>query len=465
MIVKVSLTVAPVVSLVLLGLAWREVGTTAASSERPNCRPSNSQPNLGCIEHAMLQGDGIVVKELVARFKERVPRAEIRVFDRRGAEVFGEPAALPHELPPTLAAVLAGGARTTTPDGHVLRPLVWDARCAPCHARSRVRGVIGLRPAGALDSAGREDVLGRLVSAGFVQMMTARRQKMLNAYLTEVTAHAPTLEKIGIYDHDGALAFGKAVPGVDRVLLRRQLARGSVPLSLATPPTGATLRLVPLPREDRCAACHQDHAPVRGVLAISLRDLPNTADAATEEDRVRYRRQHPDDHALQPGPDNHHLPRRGRGDRCRRGSTTLGRRRPQLLSGRRQGGAFLPAPSAGIDSADHSLLGSKPSRAGGGGAVAGQPSRVGICHGEASPVRGAVAVSLSTAAAAEARAAARRRPGRFIVVGAILYLLGVLFFLLQSPGHPSHRRDRRRRGAGRTGQTGRLGHTGAPHRG
>jgi len=433
MIVKVSLAVAPVVSFVLLGLAWREGGAETAALKRETELSARQLASLiiGSIEHAMLQGDGIAVKELVARIKDRVPPAEIRVFDRRGAEVFGEPAALPHELPATLAAVLAGGARTTTPDGHVLRPLVWDARCAPCHARSPVRGVIGLKPSGPLDSAGREDVLGRLLSAGFVQMMTARRQKMLDAYLTELTAQAPTLKKIGVYDHDGALAFGTAVPGVDRELLRRLLARGSVPLSLATRPNGATLRLVPLPREERCATCHHDHAPVRGVLAISLRDLPNTADAATKEiesvidasirmimlsglgrmittflDEVEVTGAVGDLRLWDAAGRDYYLAG------ARAGPTYL----------RQALGSTVPiAVFSGADRQERVVVARS----------LGNRAECAVCHGEASPVRGAVTVSLSTAAAAEARAAARARTGSFIAV-ALAAILAALYFVLQS---------------------------------
>jgi HAMP domain-containing protein len=433
MIVKVFLAVAPVVTLVLLGLAWRESGGESAALKRETQLSAQQLASLiiGSIQHAMLRGDGIAVKELVARIKDRVPLADVRVFDRRGAEVFGEQAPRPHELPATLAAVLAGGGRTTTPDGHVLRPLAWDARCAPCHARTPVRGVIGLQPVGRLDAADREDVLGRLVSAGFVQMMTARRQDTLDDYLAEVTARAPTLKTVGVYDSEGDLAFGTAVPGVDRELLRPLLARGGAPRSLAVPRTGTTLRLVPLPREDRCAACHKDHAPVRGVLAISLRDLPSREDAGTQEIES----------VIDANVRMIMLSKLGRMittflDEVAVTGVVRDLRlwdadgRTYYQEGATAGPPYLvralgsTVPIATFSGAGHQervvVARSLANRA-----------ECAVCHGKASPVRGAVTVSLSTAAAAEARAAARVRTGLFMVV-ALAAILAVLYFLLQS---------------------------------
>jgi class 3 adenylate cyclase len=433
MIVKVFLAVAPVVSLVLLGLAWRESSAETAALKRETQLSAQQLASLiiGSIEHAMLQGDGIAVKELVARFKDGVPLADVRVFDRRGAEVFGEQGPRPHELPATLAAVLAGGARAITPDGHVLRPLVWDARCAPCHAQSPVRGVIGLQPTDQLDAADRQDVLGRLVSAGFVQMMTARRKGMLDDYFAELTARAPTLKTVGVYDSDGELAFGRAVRGVDRALLRPLLAGGSAPRSIAARPRGATLRLVPLPREERCVPCHKDHAPVRGVLAMLLLDLPSRGDAGTEEIEsvidanlrmimlAKLGRMITTflDEVLLTGVVRNLRLWDADGRSYYQAGATAGP--PYLV---RALGSTVPiATFSGAGHQENVVVAR---------ALANRADCA-VCHGKASPVRGAVTVSLSTAAAAQARAAARVRTGSFMVV-ALAAILAVLYFLLQS---------------------------------
>src|SRR3954451_5920322 len=89
MILKVFFAVAPIVGIVLLGLAWREgaAETSALKRETQLSARQLADVMIGGIQHAMLQGDGIEVKKLIDRSKEQVPHAEIRVFDRRGAEV------------------------------------------------------------------------------------------------------------------------------------------------------------------------------------------------------------------------------------------------------------------------------------------------------------------------------------------------------------------------------------------
>src|SRR6185436_9204393 len=67
---------------------------------------------VGAVEYAMLQGDGISVKKLITGFKARVTKAEIRIYDRRGLEVFGEPATGdPGALPKGLTEAMSSGAR------------------------------------------------------------------------------------------------------------------------------------------------------------------------------------------------------------------------------------------------------------------------------------------------------------------------------------------------------------------
>jgi class 3 adenylate cyclase len=433
MIVKVFLAVASVVCVVLLGLAWREdVGETALLKQETQLSARQlADLIIGGIDHAMLEGDGIAVTQLVERSKHQVPQAEIRVFDRRGAEVFGEKAPPPRDVPARLASVLAGGPRSTSPDGQVLRPLSWDERCASCHPPSPVRGVLGLEAAARFGPADREAQVGRLVSAGFVQMMTARRQGMLDRYLAELSARAPTLKTVGVYDSDGELAFGTAAPGVDRELLRPLLARGAAPRSLPAPRTGATLRLVPLPREARCAACHKDHAPVRGVLALSLRDLPDRGDAGAEElasiidASIRMIM----------------LSKLGRMITTFLDEVTVTGAFTDLRLWDPEGRLYYQAgATAGPPYVVQALGTTAPVVLFSG---AGHQERVvvahalsnraecAVCHGQVSPVRGAVTVSLSTAAAAEARAAAGRRTG-LVMIAALGAILAILYLLLQS---------------------------------
>jgi HAMP domain-containing protein len=288
--------------------------------------------------------------------------------------------------------------------------------------------VLGLQPA--LEVADREDLLGRLVSAGFVQMMTARRQKMLNGYLAELTARAPTLETVGVYGSNGALAFGTAVPGVDRQLLRASRSRLRAPEPRRAPDpndaaagavaTGGSLcrlpqgpcpgarcprHLAPRPADSEDAGAKELEsvidANIRMIMLSKLgRMITTFLDEVAVTGAVRDLRLWDAD-----------------GRSYYQAGATTGP--PYLVEALRS-----TVPIALFSGAGHQervvVARSLSNRA-----------ECAVCHGKASPVRGAVTVSLSTAAAAEARAAARLRTGLFMV-GALGAILAILYFLLQS---------------------------------
>src|SRR5690606_11717440 len=100
---------------------------------------------IGTVEHTMLEGDGLKVKGLVADIKKRVPAADIRVYDKRGVEVFAPPGPAPDpgSLPDVLRAALADGKRRTAGD-YTVRPIAHEERCEKCHEAAPLRGAIGL---------------------------------------------------------------------------------------------------------------------------------------------------------------------------------------------------------------------------------------------------------------------------------------------------------------------------------
>lgn len=237
------------------------------------------------VEHAMLQGNGITVKDLVSRFKARVPGTDIHIYDEQGHEVFGEkPPAPPRtSLPPILANVLDGGGRIADDAGHVFRAIPNEKRCHQCHdAAKPVRGVLEFRIGGALGATNRASVLPGLIRAGFTKVMTSKQAHLLDDYMNEIHTRAPTIGAIGIYGNDGHLRFGVDVPGVTEDVLKPSLQPGAGDRRVQEPTGGGEVVLVSLPREERCGQCHQDTNPVRGVLAVTLMPVDSDVTALEE---------------------------------------------------------------------------------------------------------------------------------------------------------------------------------------
>src|SRR5438105_1274350 len=92
MIVKIFAALGLVVGATLLFLAWRQSDAeiTALEGETKDSARKIADSMIGSIEHTMLQGDGVVVTQLVRSVKARVPDAELHIFDPHGGEVFGE---------------------------------------------------------------------------------------------------------------------------------------------------------------------------------------------------------------------------------------------------------------------------------------------------------------------------------------------------------------------------------------
>jgi adenylate cyclase len=279
MVVKVFLATALVVALALLSLAYLTSREEVETLKQATNQAAQQIADLvvGSVEHAMREGDGVKVKELIAGFRERVTDASILIYDRRGLQVFGDkpPAPPPASWPAPFAEVARSGARTVA-DGRVWRPIANEERCHECHEPdAMLRGVLAFERDDAAIGARREALVSQLVHAGFVQVMTARQARHLDDYFAEIVARAPTIQGIAVYDSEGDLAFGKDIAGLPETELRAALAPGAVQTTV-TLRGGAAAQLVPLPWEKRCGNCHKDQArhPVRGVLAIALADAP-----------------------------------------------------------------------------------------------------------------------------------------------------------------------------------------------
>lgn len=428
MVVKVFLAVALVVTGALLAFAWRQ--TTAEIAQlRKASRDSAEQLArvlVGSIETTMLQGDGILVKNQVKRLKRDLPGAEIRIYDPRGLEVFGDLPLAPDRssLPRPLAATL-GDAQPRRDAGREWRPIANEERCHECHpAEPRLRGVLEVKPP--VSPPSRQEVIGALVESAFIQIMTAEKQDELDSYFKELVTRAPGIAHVGIYNSDGGIAYGAEVAGVTQEALAVTLRAGATRVRTAS--GAGDLQLIPLAMEERCEQCHERDVPVRGVLAIVLGELSSgSAEAersAVIDTSLRYIM-----------------------------LSSLGRMIGGFLDAVAASGAAaeialydadgrtyytsVPAPpaphiAAALDSRapSASYVGSDEHERVRVVEPLVNDAKCARCHGADRPVRGVVTVAVSTRAAMEARELAKRRAVLFIAI-ALVVVLVVVYTLLQ----------------------------------
>ena len=433
MIAKIFLAVALVLGVALVVQATRDAGREAEALKRETRKSAETIARMviGAVEHSMLSGEGIQVKALIAELVDRVPEAQIQVFDGRGIEVFAPPGPPPppERIPPAVRAVLASGARQA--DGDMIhRPIRHEERCRECHADDGpLRGVLSIELDLAACAEERQDGVARLVEDGFVHVMTARRSALLDDYFAELVQTSTTLRGAAVFDRDGELSFGAPIDGLAAEELRAAVAGGDpAPRRLAR--DGAALQLVPLVMQDRCVACHRDPVgTVRGVLALSLAEPAGSGCAAEELEAVI-------DTSLR----FIMLSQLGRriADFLDAAAATGAVRALELhdSAGRRYWTTRHPEPPPAVAS----VLASRTGQArflGTGESerslvVEPLPNRDGCmrCHGGGDEPRGAVSVSLSTAMAARARAETLEQRA-FFSAGTLLAILVVLVGLLQ----------------------------------
>ncbi|HEV8321555.1 MAG TPA: adenylate/guanylate cyclase domain-containing protein [Myxococcota bacterium] len=243
------------------------------------------------VRNAMLAGDGRSVEGLMHGLRASLPPGqEVHVFDRRGAEVFGEPApppapdTLPAPLRSALAAAASAPAASAPASGGVRWvPIANEERCQDCHEAAPLRGVLALGPRPTGDSVPSEDAVDletRLVRLAFEQIMTARRSDDLTPFFKELDAATGGRVQAGIVDVSGELKFGvlpRAGSPADDLDVPDELLyampKSSAAKAWSVP--GMDLRLVPLPNEERCQECHEpETGPLRGGLWVGVRRDP-----------------------------------------------------------------------------------------------------------------------------------------------------------------------------------------------
>lgn len=392
---------------------------------------------IGAVEHSMLRGDGIDVKDSLEDLEARVPAVEVTLYDQRGIEVFGaRPPPDPDDIPAGVAAILHVPERHVDASGRAFRPISNEPRCQACHpGDSPLRGVLELAIQRDRTIAARERVMTGILTAGFTHVMSARRSELLDDYFDEIRAGAPSVRAVSVLDADGGAPFGQAIDDLDPAALTELFRPGSAPRH--QPRDGGTLTLVPLPMQERCVACHDDPiGTVRGVLAISF------ADAAVDAERATLELESAIDISL-------------RFIMLSR----LGRRIADFLDAVAESDAVdelvlyddlgrvywttrhpTPPPSVAEvlatarplyrmrgDGADERLVAIAPLR----------NERACIqCHGSDSALRGAVSVSVSTAVATEASARSMRRRTFFTginLLGLLIMLAALVQYLVARP--------------------------------
>lgn len=431
MIAKIFLVVALVVGAGLLLQAFRDAKREAMTlkAETRKSAETIAEMIIGAVEHSMLQGEGIQVKALISELVERAPEAEVKVYDKRGIEVFAPPPPPPPpEAIPQLVRDTMQSKTRLERGGIVGRPVPSEERCRECHDDdAELRGVLSIEIDPASCEAKREQTITHLVESGFIHIMTARKSILIDDYFAELMQRAPRLHGAAVYDDEAILSFGAEIDGLSEEAI---LAAGDSSGRRRVDVAMGQVDLVPLVMEDRCQACHDDPlGQLRGVLALAVepggghgcdsRELESVIDTS-----LRYIM----------------LSQLGRriADFLDSAASTDAVRGLELFDnkGRRFWTTNHPAPPE--DVAAVLRAGQPVARFLGHGqserSVVIQPlvNREGCrrCHGSKEDMRGAVSVSLSTASAARMRQETLEQRA-FFSAGTLLAILVLLVGLMQ----------------------------------
>lgn len=274
LIAKLSLLVLLAVAAGFAGFAALSVAAEVEAMQAMNRDSATALARTvaAAVRNAMLDGDGLRVRELLDDAKEGLEGASIRIYAPSGAEVFAPRGPAPATPPAHVAAAVHSGAAVPGPDGARSLPIPNAPACRTCHTTGEVRGVLTASTAGAAVRLDGSDpgieALASIAGAGFVQIMTAEQAGGLDAYFEELAKDTPGVAAVTVFDADGRPAFGDTALRPPPALLQRALAPG--------PP--AVLRdgerafgAVPLVNEPRCQGCHGPTPAMRGALLVEVR--------------------------------------------------------------------------------------------------------------------------------------------------------------------------------------------------
>ncbi len=225
------------------------------------------------VRNAMLTGNGIAVRELLADTKQRIKHADVKIFTHEGEEVFGprKAAPPPSEIDPTVKKTLEQAKFHMDPDGRSLYPLKNEKRCVSCHDEGATRGVLRIQMEGAkvsLDGTPEaRHALSSITKEGFIQVMTAKQDDALDDYFEQLAERTPGLSAVAVYDTEGEVFFGDQELPLTPEEVARALKPGE-PFEVMR--DDVYYRLYPLENEPRCQGCHGPEEPMRGAIALGL---------------------------------------------------------------------------------------------------------------------------------------------------------------------------------------------------
>ncbi|MCR9162115.1 MAG: adenylate/guanylate cyclase domain-containing protein [Nannocystaceae bacterium] len=229
------------------------------------------------VRTAMLSGNGITARTMVGDARDRLSTAQIRIYAPNGEEVFGvhAPVPVPDQLPSHVREVLADGAMHMRDEATAALPIENEARCRSCHPDGELRGVLTLGTDGAAVrlSSGDEtlDVITDVAESAFVQIMTAEKEVLLDAYFEELAGAVDGIEGVSVLDPDGDPSYG---PDLDVPSAQVRAAfEAKAPQTVQV--EGARLRIHPLPNAPQCHACHDAQDVWRGAVVTKVDALPN----------------------------------------------------------------------------------------------------------------------------------------------------------------------------------------------
>ena len=298
LVAKVFLAIGLGIGIALLVQTYVDAAREADTlkSETRKWAENIAQLFIGAVEHSMREGNRLAVQRSIEDLRDAVQNsADVRIYDQRGIEVFGNkpPPPAPDELPRELAAILQNPERQVGDTGRIFRPILNERRCHECHdENSRLRGVLeidldpdhlGDNPGAHLPGAhlddgpgdGRKQTFSRIITSGFIHIMTAEHEELLDRYFAELRENSSSIQSVAVFDRDGDIRYGQEIAGLEPATVQGLMNPGS---SDQFQLVGEQMvALVPLPMQERCVMCHEDDqiGSVRGVLAVAL-DAPGS---------------------------------------------------------------------------------------------------------------------------------------------------------------------------------------------
>lgn len=244
---------------------------------------------------AMLSGNSMTARELVRDVRRSVQGADVTIYAPNGEEVFGEHSGAPPDAVPDHVTKAMASRQPSHVDGvGSVLPLLNTERCRKCHEKGELRGVLTLSTSGAKralpDTEAHAAVLAEVVTAAFIQLMTAEQHEQLDDYFNEIGMEVSGVEGVAVVDASATVTLGDTFIDLPTGQIEAALAEGtprfvapragknrsaprrsgSAKAAAAGTATGPRY-ILPLKNEKRCHACHDADPKIRGAVVVALK--------------------------------------------------------------------------------------------------------------------------------------------------------------------------------------------------